>query len=118
MLNSTEKAKYFFGSQTSELVILKELFGNYSDYYYWKVELMMLVLYEIDGDYVDVNTTLFFSTIQKPYNGSCTVYPTKGFALMTDFYISCEDWKDVEGFIAAYEHYGKLFCFHNFYLLL
>ncbi|CAF1033074.1 unnamed protein product, partial [Brachionus calyciflorus] len=107
-VSQTIKTKYLYGLNGKEMVISKGFFDEYPNFFYWKIELMMLALYDIEGDYIDVNTRMLISTIQKPYNGSCSIQPNEGFALMTDFSIECSNWIDTGGFIADYSFYAVI----------
>ncbi|CAF0899284.1 unnamed protein product, partial [Brachionus calyciflorus] len=107
-VSQTTKTKYLYGLNSKEMIISKGFFDQYPNFFYWKIELMMLALYDIEGDYIDVNTTMLISTIQKPYNGSCSIHPTEGSALMTDFSIECSNWIDTGGYVADYSFYAAI----------
>ncbi|RNA44723.1 Location of vulva defective 1 [Brachionus plicatilis] len=104
-IDGADKDNFLFGLNEKEMVISQDLFTKYSELYYWKVECMIQALYDIEGDYIDVNSTMHLSLIKPPYNGSCVIEPDSGFALMTDFMIDCIDWIDSGGDVTEYLYF-------------
>lgn len=110
-IDPVDKNSYLFGLNDKELVISQELFVKYSEFNFWKVECMIQALYDTEGEYIDVNSTMILSLIKPPFNGSCTIEPNSGYALVTDFSIKCFDWIDVGGNVSNYLFFGKFFYF-------
>lgn len=53
------------------------------------------------------STSIFLKINQKPFNGTCTVSPLVGFAMLTYFTITCKNWVDIDGYILRYEYFGN-----------
>ncbi len=63
----------------------------------------------ITGSVVSNGTTsIILKKDSPPTNGLCNVFPTSGFAMITDFNITCSNWASGYGIITKYEYYGKL----------
>jgi hypothetical protein len=51
-------------------------------------------------------TTINFKLNQQPYNGTCEVDLYDGYALETNFQITCANWYDIDGYITRYEYFA------------
>jgi hypothetical protein len=89
-------------SKKKELVIPDSFFGNYSEYTYWKIDLEIIINKTIKGA-----TSLSLKINSLPKNGLCECNTYNGTSLDTIFYIMCQDWKDDDGEIQAYEFFGN-----------
>lgn len=58
----------------------------------------------LNGDY---SANLILQTNQKPYNGSCSVNLNTGYALDTNFIITCINWADLDGIVTKYEFFAS-----------
>ena len=88
------------------MLVPSSFFGNYSQHKLWKIELEILINRIIKGA-----ASLNFKMNTLPKNGYCDCSTYNGTSLETVFYIMCQDWKDDEGTIHAYEFFGN---FSNF----
>ena len=95
-----------YGETDYEFTITSKLFSLFPNYIYWRVTIDIDVLY-IGDDRAVGSTAMNIKINEKPYNGSCDVSPTSGFALSDQFLIKCKDWVDNDGFIVRYEYFAK-----------
>ena len=51
----------------------------------------------VNGDGIDARNLFFFHINQVPVNGTCSVNPSEGTALVTNFKLLCTGWVDPEG---------------------
>jgi hypothetical protein len=71
---------------------------------YWKVEQTIQGYYS--GNKLTGTTHMLLKINKQPYNGNCTVDLTEGYAFLTNFTITCDDWIDDDGYIVKYEYFG------------
>jgi len=90
----------------NKLVLSPEFFSTYTNVSTeWKVEL------RINSEttrYGPLNgySSLVIAVNQLPVNGSCSVWPINGIAMLTDFNVICSGWIDPDGEIERYEFYA------------
>lgn len=106
MLNDTFIKNYLMGEKSMELTISSQLFDNFLGIIYWKVDFTIQILTHLNKK-IDGLTTMNLKINEKPYNGSCSVNMTEGFAMVDYFLIECMNWADIDGFIVRYEYFGK-----------
>jgi hypothetical protein len=94
---------YFVYIKVTEttLTMKQVLFSEFNYTSNWMVTYSATVPGNIEG-----SSSIVFQLNQIPYGGSCTVNQTTGYALSTDFEVSCEDWSDDDGQIVRYELNG------------
>jgi len=97
------KENFFFtsGQSFSDLTLKEELFGNYSSYKYWKIELMIT---KTGRNVTGVSSVVFYVNFP-PHLGQCFVEPNAGTTL-TQFSINCVDWIDSDGSLVNFAFYG------------
>ena len=105
-LNGSMIDFYTLGSKSKEFTIIPNLFQIYPSILQWRIELV------IQSTFQDNSTTYGLAVMnlkinEKPYNGSCLLNTTTGFALYTYFEIECGNWTDNDGFIVRYEYFAK-----------
>ena len=103
----TNVSYYYKSNQsTTDLIILKELFRDYPNNVYWKVEMTtLLITYENEHLTSDCSILLYVNF--SPVNGSCDANPKYG-TIDTLFIINCDFWYDDDGTIASYSYYCNL----------
>ena len=94
------------GSNTRMLTLMPSLFEKYSDTLNWKIELSLEAITDQSGTSTGFSSLILLRN-QVPKNGTCAIYPTRGYAMDTLFNISCSNWTDPDGFIAKYEYFGE-----------
>ena len=94
---------YATGIYSSGLTLLPELFQNFSDILYWKLNLKIVLNGVSTGQ-----SSIILKINQLPRLGTCSVDKTNGTSLLTVFTITCINWKDIDGTIEKYEYFGKI----------
>jgi hypothetical protein len=97
------ESSWFFGLNTKNLTILKDLFSNNDKILYWRFE----VIYSFQSDII--NSTFDIELNQSPKNGYCSINPPNG-TIMTLFKITCSDWFDQDE-IKDYTIYSSYYFF-------
>ena len=99
------------GTQSSELTLLSQLFQNYSNAIFWKIDLTL------NNGMSSSNgmATLVLKKNLLPLNGLCYVDSYSGISLSTYFNIKCTSWTDLDGLISKYEYFCMIFFI--FYLI-
>ena len=95
---------FILGSQTSELTILSDLFTNYSNVIYWRVDLTL------NNGFSNGFANLIFKKNSLPSNGYCFVDTYNGQSMTTYFGVICLNWIDSDGSISKYEFYCNIIC--------
>ena len=86
---------------------------NYSSYLYWKIQLEVSINLATIGI-----SSIYLKKNQLPDYGDCSVDPLGGLAFDSYFYISCNDWVDLDGYISRFEYYGKYnFLIYSFVII-
>ena len=83
------------GRNTSNFTAVNELFLNHPNVTFWRFEVVYSFVVHTS------TSALNFVINQPPRNGSCSISPRNGTAVVTPFSVSCPDWFDEDG-IAAY----------------
>ena len=104
-INNFEKI-YIYGDLTRSATVLYNLFK--SGLNSWKVDLVVTTV-NIYAETKTRKVTQIYKLNKLPYNGTCSVSPTSGYALQTYFNIFCQYWADHDGSIVRYEYFGKFF---------
>jgi hypothetical protein len=100
---------YFYSAGLSNeyLVILKDLFRDFPNQVYWKVESeFQLTTYA--GDTLNALASIIFYVNFSPQNGMCSTSPIIG-TTNTLFTIYCNNWIEKDGDIVSYSYYGEKF---------
>ena len=99
---------YFYqtGLSNDYLVIVKDLFRDFIDQVYWKVELNFELI-TFTGEILTASSSMIFYVNFSPTNGMCNISPITG-TTSTLFTISCNNWIDKDGGVVSYSYYGKL----------
>lgn len=90
----------------SELTVKPELFTE-SSILYWRIDFVLEIV--SNGITLNSSNSLEFKINQNPYNGNCSIYPEEGFAMSTNFTITCQNWLDDDGIVMRYEYFGLIF---------
>ena len=98
---------YFFttGQSNSYLVILKDLFRDYSSQDVWKIE-SNIDLVTFTNETLSASTSMIFYVNYSPIYGDCTVSPNTG-TTNTFFLVNCNNWIDTDGSVVSYSYYGN-----------
>jgi hypothetical protein len=98
---------YFFGAGLSNeyFVILKDLFRDFPNQVYWKVESNIQLTTYAD-DTLNALASIIFYVNLSPLNGMCNISPIVG-TTNTLFTIYCNNWIDKDGEIVSYSYYGE-----------
>jgi hypothetical protein len=99
---------YFYqtGLSNEYLVILKDLFRDFPDQVFWKVELNF-ELTTFTGEILTASSSMIFYVNFVPINGVCDISPLMG-TTSTLFTIICKNWIDKDGNVVSYSYYGKI----------
>jgi hypothetical protein len=99
---------YFYqtGLLNEYLVIVKDLFTDFSNQAYWKVELNFELI-TFKGEILTASSSIIFYVNFSPINGMCIISPTTG-TTSTLFTVNCNNWIDQDGDVVSYSYYGKL----------
>lgn len=78
---------YFFGLNTKNLTVMKDLFATNEQTIYWRFEVIYSFEFEIIQKEFDIEIN------EGPKNGRCSINPLNG-TLLTLFTINCSNWYD------------------------
>jgi hypothetical protein len=107
ILNKIFSNSFILGDTTSSLQILYNLFQ--SGLQAWRVDLLVWIAINNGPQSLAANLTHTYQLNQLPYNGTCSVSPTSGYALLTYFTIFCQYWADHDGSIERFEYFCNIF---------
>jgi len=95
------------GQEKNKIVLLPSFFAAYQEIsFQWKVALEISTSSRQNGQSSGFSS-LVLAINQLPVNGSCSVWPTNGTAMLTEFDVSCSGWVDPDGGIQKYEFYAS-----------
>ena len=99
---------YFYqtGLSNDYLVIVKDLFRDFPDQVFWKVDLNF-ELTTFTGEILTASSSMIFYVNSVPINGVCDISPLMG-TTSTLFTIICKNWIDKDGDVVSYSYYGKI----------
>ena len=102
---------YFYNTGLSNeyLVVLRDLFRDFPNQVYWKVE-SNIHLTTFADDSLTASSSIIFYVNFSPLNGMCSISPITG-TTNTRFTIYCNNWLDKDGEIISYSYYGNKYVF-------
>jgi hypothetical protein len=95
---------YQTGLSNEYLVIVKDLFRDFPNQVYWKVELNFELI-TFTGEILTASSSIIFYVNFSPINGICNISPVIG-TTSTLFTINCNNWIDKDGTVVSYSYYG------------
>lgn len=96
--------RIILGASTSELAIKSSLFSSTSSVYFM-VSLGIKAGFG-GSSFKRYSNSIILKVNKVPYGGSCSISPTTGVALLTQFSIACPGWTDDSGNVAKYEYFS------------
>ena len=100
---------YTSGASNNDLTIKKNLFSDYPNQVYWKVELVLQQYNSPNESYFGYSSMQVYVNFP-PLPGKCDITPKNG-STTTLFNLFCDQWTDNSGTIKSYDFYGKNFYF-------
>ena len=100
---------YFYKSNLSDtgLVISKDLFIDYSNRIYWKVQMTSTLITYSRSNLTGFSSVLFYVNFS-PLNGTCDINPKNG-STNDLFNIDCNHWADSDGNVVSFSYFGNIF---------
>jgi hypothetical protein len=103
----TNNSYYYNAGLSNEyFVVLRDLFRDFPNQVYWKVE-SNIHLTTFAGDSLTASSSILFYVNFSPFNGMCSISPITG-TTNTLFTIYCNNWIDKDGEIISFSYYGKI----------